>query len=165
LLALVWAALLAYNFGLFGGDKTGGGGGARLKRSRQAAAAKAFPVLMLEKLNMKRPAYKKVRKDIFTPFSQASAMPVVPAMPTGAPLPAAALTDPLARLATELSFIGFIEKNDEKTVFLAKGEDVLLVKEGASIAGVARVLEITDRRMLLGDIYGATGKSFEIGLE
>lgn len=132
------------------------------KRSRQVAEAKDFPILKTEKLQRKIPAYKKVRKDIFTPFGSISPRANSAVKPlVAAPAPA----DKLEKLVSELSFIGFVQKAQTKTIFVGRGDDVLLVREGSSIAGLARVIEITERKMTLGDIYGASDRRFEIKLE
>ncbi|VAV82294.1 hypothetical protein MNBD_DELTA01-25 [hydrothermal vent metagenome] len=164
-LAIVWVVVLAYNFGLFGGSKGAEQADQRLRRSRQVAAAKDFPTLKSEKLQKKRSAFKKVRKDIFSPFSGVSRGPSPSVMPVAAAQAQLSSASPLEQLISELSFIGFVESAKEKTIFLGMGDDVVLVKEGVSIAGLARVIKITDRKMTLGGIYGASDKRYEISLE
>ncbi len=162
-LILVWVVVLVYNFGLFGGGKGTEQAKQRRKGIRRVAAAKDFPILNNEKLQRELPAFKKVRKDIFSPFSVASGSlsPTVTVSAQAVP----STVDPLEQLVSELSFIGFVENAREKTIFLGMGDDVVLVKKGAFIAGVARVVEITGRKMTLGDINGATDKLYEVSLE
>ena len=161
-LGVVWVFILVYNFGLFGAGKGGGESDSRLKHKRQVVAAKDFPSLQLDQLQEKRPSYKKVRKDIFSPFSNLSKggkRTVV------APAVAAVPIDPLEKLISELSFIGFVENAREKTIFLGMGDDVLLIRKGVTVAGLARVIEITDRKVIFGNISGGAERLFEISLE
>jgi hypothetical protein len=162
-LGVLWIVILSYNFGLFGGSDGSLEGGGKLRRAKQVAAAKDFPILNTKKLVRKPPPFKKVRKDIFTPFGYGRSASKTAV--TAVAAPEMAYASPLEKLISELSFIGFVENAREKTIFLGRGEDVLLVKKGVSIAGLVRVIDITERQLILGDIYGASDRRFEISLE
>ncbi len=164
-LGVIWIIILIYNFGIFGAGTGGGESGGKLLRGRQVAEVKDFPTLNTAGLQKKQAAFKKVKKDIFSPFSGAVVKKgSAAAAPLSLPI-AAAGVDPLDQLVSELSFIGFMENAKEKTIFLGMGDDLLLVKKGVSIKGLLRVLSITDKKLTLVGLGSEADRSFEVSLD
>jgi hypothetical protein len=55
------------------------------------------------------------------------------------------VTVPLARF----TFLGFLKKGTVKTIFLAKDNDIVLVKKGDKIAGRYEATDISDQALTL----------------
>lgn len=70
-----------------------------------------------------------------------------PAVP-GAPTPAARPADSLQELSG-LNFVGLMRKGEKRTIFLSKGGEVYLVKEGDLFLEKYRVRETADESLLL----------------
>lgn len=68
-------------------------------------------------------------------------VPVAPAAPV--------ITQPVAAPLARFTFLGFLRKGSVKTIFLAKENDILLVKKGDKIAGRYEVTEISDQALTL----------------
>jgi len=145
IIAAIWAALIAYNLWSYvrpQAKKTGVTEPGQLVRQDA-------PVLRLSLLKKTRPAYRGVVKDIFTPVRPPAPPPVAVAAP-----PTPAQKTPLEVFASEVKFIGFVEKGVKKTVFLSRGQDVFMVKKGDVIDGKFRVAGITDTLLTLMNIAG-----------
>ncbi len=147
ILAVIWAGVILYDL------KPSWNKPASTGAARGAALA---PKLRLDLLNKPRPRYKGVVKDIFSPVKTTFAkpnieMPPPPAIAPAPPPPPSALKI----FASEAKFIGFVEKGENRTVFLSRGPDVFLVKKGDVIDGRIRVTDITDKLMTLTDEAGA----------
>lgn len=149
---LIWAAIIAYNLrAVIGGNaarvrpdaqRTPGAGSGR------AVSADALPALRLDLLKKPRSRYSVVVRDIFSPFKVevAKVPPVALPQPPLAPLPT-----PLETFASQVRFMGFLEKGEGKTVFIGMQSDIFMVKAGDRIAGKFKVIEITGSTMTLMD--------------
>ncbi len=54
----------------------------------------------------------------------------------------------------KFTFLGFLKKDDKKTIFLAKENEILLVKKGDKIANNYQVANITDEALTINPISG-----------
>jgi len=149
-LALVWAFIVVYNTGLFRKVEE------PVKRipAREAAFREGVPKVRLDLLNKKPPAYKGIRKDIFSPLYSppppAPAPKAASALPE--PPPAPILPTPIESFMGEVKFLGFLEKGKAKTVFLERKSDVFLVKSGDLIDKRFLVSRITDTQLVIKDV-------------
>lgn len=83
--------------------------------------------------------------------------PPVPAQPVP-PIAARPESAPLARF----TFLGFLKKDAQRTIFLAKDKDIILVKKGDKIAGRYEASSITDQALTL--VVSDTGDEIVIPL-
>lgn len=67
--------------------------------------------------------------------------PAPPAMPPAGHVPE--LT-PVQRDMSRFTFLGFLKKDNQKTIFLSSNKDIFLVKKGDTIAGKYQVANVTD---------------------
>ena len=49
----------------------------------------------------------------------------------------------------QFTFLGFLEKDRHKTIFLAQGKDIFLVKKGERLAGKYEAVAITDEALTI----------------
>lgn len=154
ILALVFAAVTSYDLLFFRG---GGGKPGPLARpaSTKEERPEAMPGLKLSLLDRPRPAYRGAARDIFAPIREEVKTPVAKAIapPAPPPPPQAVLPPPPSRLkifASEVKFLGLLEKKDGKTAFLSKGNDVYIVKKGDLIESF-RITELNGFFMALID--------------
>lgn len=161
MLALVFAAVILYDLLFFSGSDKKPETQARpagIKKERAGAG----PGIELRLLDKTRPAYKGVVKDIFATLREevkkpdATALPA-PTLPELPPPPSKFKT-----FASGLKFLGFLEKEDNKTAFLSKGNDVFIVKKGDKLDGY-RVTELTGNLLALTD--EASGEHAGIDLQ
>lgn len=152
ILGLAWAGIIAYNVIPAKNDNT------KTESAKRASAA-GIQEPRLGLLNAPHPPYKQVTRDIFSPVKIAVAKapsqkmpelpppPVVKEEPPPPPPPS-----PVKIFASELRFIGFYQKTEnKKTVFLKRGQDVFLVKKGDTVDGKFRVVEVSDNALTLSD--------------
>ncbi|MDU0459785.1 MAG: type II secretion system protein PulP [Geobacteraceae bacterium] len=118
-------------------------------------------VLKIGLLEQERTGFKGYRRNIFKPVfadelkllkQKAVAvkppqLPPPPATQAVATVPVVARpeTAPLARF----TFLGFLKKDAQKTIFLAKDKEIILVKKGDKIAGRYEASSITDQALTL----------------
>jgi hypothetical protein len=135
------------------------------QQAKPAVAATGKPVrdaddgtrLKMSLLDSEPAGFKGYRRNIFKPVfvdelkvvkQQAVAIkpppPSVPAPPV-TPVIIQPVTAPLARF----TFLGFLKKGSNKTIFLAKDKDILLVKIGDRIAGRYEATDISDTALTL----------------
>lgn len=126
-------------------------------------------MLHLELLEQEQPRSRGYRRNIFSPIfrdelKQPPFKPLpppprpmpLPMPPPPAPAPAPVQPPPPAPTAEELArqaadaelakfvFLGFLQKNGQKTVFLSKNGEIFLAKKGTVLANVFRVTDLTD---------------------
>lgn len=148
---VIWAVIIAYNLGAFNGNDAAR---VRLDEERTSAGKSGRPVsadaiatLRKDLLKKSRSAYHGVVRDIFTPFK----VEVAKAPPVVVPPPVLKLPTPLETFASQVRFIGFLEKGEGMTVFIGRESDIFMVKKGDHISGGFKVAEITGTTMLLRD--------------
>jgi len=101
--------------------------------------------------NIFRPIFSAENKSSLGPRKMAKlALPVPP--PPRPPLPPPVAPSP-AQLAMEdvsrFTFLGFLQKENRKTIFLSRDNEIILVKKGDTIAGKYQVTSITDEAMTI----------------
>ncbi|MDH4226240.1 MAG: hypothetical protein OEV59_00600 [Deltaproteobacteria bacterium] len=100
--------------------------------------------VMLGTLDTRPKPSASVKRDIFRPVGLAKAVvapppPVVVAIPAPVPPP-----EPLvAVFAKDARFMGYVNKSEKKTIFIARGADVYIVKVGDVIENYYKVAEIS----------------------
>lgn len=152
ILALVFSAVISYDLLFFreGGGKPGPSARpAGTKKER----AEAMPGLKSSLLDRPRPAYKGAARDIFAPLREEVKKPAAKAIAQPAPPPQVLPPPPPSRFkifASEVKFLGLLEKKDGKTAFLSRGNDVYIVKKGDLLNGY-RVADITGSLLVLTD--------------
>ncbi|HBG08058.1 MAG: type II secretion system protein PulP [Geobacteraceae bacterium GWC2_58_44] len=129
----------------------------------------------LELLDQGEPQFTGFRRNIFSPiFSEELKVPpfkplpppprpVQAPAPAPAPLPAPPPPPPspeqvAAQLAdSELSkftFLGFLKKNGEKTVFLSSNNEIFLAKKGSKLGQKFQVADLTDDAITIRSVAG-----------
>jgi hypothetical protein len=168
LFVFIWIGIIAYNSGFFETARVVPVGKTPVRPTAALPSAlEDLPELRLDLLDSPRPPYKGIKKNIFSPLKfpvpeppkeEPVAEPVLEPPPVVKPPPS-----PLETFKASITFIGFLEKEKDKTVFLTRGEDVFLVKRGDIIEGRFRVAEITDTVLRFSDEL--SGEAASIGLE
>ncbi|HEY5522084.1 MAG TPA: hypothetical protein VIK21_02760 [Desulfuromonadaceae bacterium] len=101
--------------------------------------------------------FKGYRRNIFRPIfvdelkvvkRQAVAIKPPPPKVIAAPVQPV-ITQPVTAPLARFTFLGFLKKGSVKTIFLAKENDILLVKKGDKVAGRYEVTEISDQALTL----------------
>ncbi|KAF0218295.1 MAG: hypothetical protein FD174_3048 [Geobacteraceae bacterium] len=116
--------------------------------------------LHLELLDREQPRFSGFRRNIFMPIfhEEVKALPPPPPAPPGRPVlppppPAPPVTAPPATIAeptpvqkdmAKFTFLGFLKKDNKKTIFLSSNNEIFLVKKGDLITGKYEVANITD---------------------
>jgi hypothetical protein len=85
-----------------------------------------------------------------------------PAPPPGQAAAAVEAPKPAETLGT-FTFLGFVKKDNRKTIFLSKNNEIFLVRKGDKIANKYEVTNITDEAMTLSG--GTDGREIIIPLE
>ncbi|HEX9024028.1 MAG TPA: hypothetical protein VF799_09330 [Geobacteraceae bacterium] len=150
--------------------------GMRAEVSRTAKAARSDLKLRLDLLDRDTPRFSGFRRNIFRPiFAGEIKQPLLPLKPVKVVLPVPPPLPPPpppvpptpAQIAAEemagFKFVGFLKKENRKTVFLARGNELFLVKKGDRIAGKYEVAGITDGSMAIR--LAETGEQIVIPLE
>lgn len=119
----------------------------------------------LDLLECRQGRFSGFRKNIFRPIfrdesriSEAPVLPkpVPPPLPLPVPRPAAvpppvALPEPppVVRDMARFTFMGFLKKDNRKTVFLTKDREIILVRQGDKIAGKYEATNVTDEALTI----------------
>ncbi|MBT1071437.1 type II secretion system protein PulP [Pelotalea chapellei] len=88
--------------------------------------------------------------------------PKPPVQPPPPPVSVGPLPDTPQRELGRFTFLGFLKKDNQKTVFLAKDKDIILVKKGESFAGRYQALSVTDQALTI--LVKDTGEEIVIPL-
>lgn len=118
-------------------------------------------ILKIGLLEQERTGFKGYRRNLFKPVFvdelkmlkqkavavKPPVLPPPPIQPAVAAVPAVAKPEaaPLARF----TFLGLLKKDAQRTIFLAKDKEILLVKKGDKIAGRYEASSITDQALTL----------------
>lgn len=172
-LAIVWAFIIVYNVANFGGDDSDSDG----SRKPSATSNKVrpgsspfqnlaeFPELKLDLLGKAKPKYRGVRKNIFTAYVKPKAQVVKPAgdVKVEPPTPKVEIIiSDLEGFLSKLTFMGFLEKGRNKTLFLSHDDDVFLVKRGDRIKGRYLASQITDTTIIFTDIQNDETRTYQL---
>ena len=174
-LVLIWAAALAYNYlGEGGGVKAPSFGRVDMSGAERAGG-ELVPTVRLDLLKKERGEYGEIKRDIFTPLKIFVPKPppkVIVKAPAPAPVPVPEPEPVAPRVPTYLesfigsvTFVGFMQKDWDKTVFLSKGEEIFLVRVGDLVEGRVKVVEITDVMMRFVDNRTGETSVLDIGSE
>jgi len=118
-------------------------------------------ILNLPLLEKERADFKGYRRNIFKPIfvdeqkllkQKAAAIkpPQLPPVQSQKAAPAEpVVVQPQAAALARFTFLGFINKDAQKIIFLAKDKDIILVKKGDKIAGRYEASSITDQALTL----------------
>lgn len=136
-------------------------------------------VLRLDLLDREQTTFKGYRRNLFKPIfvdelmlmkQKASALkPILPppaqvqkVLPVQPIVPAVAETETPRRELARFTFLGFLKKDNHKTIFLAKDKDILLVKKGDTFAGRYQAASLTDQALTI--LVTDTGEEIVIPL-
>lgn len=158
--AVIWAGIIAYNYSNFTAPrqvKTSDANKAAAKGGHGSFRPESLRI-MTELLKKPAYAYKGVKRDIFSPLKMPSPVKEGPNAPQDPPPPSQ-----LQALASQIKFVGFLEKSENRTVFLSRGSDIIMVKKGDLIDGRFRVAEITNAIMTVKD--ETTGENVTLEME
>ena len=118
-------------------------------------------VLKIGLLEQERTGFKGYRRNIFKPIFvdelkllKQKAVAVKPPPLPPPPIQSAVATVPVvakpeAAPLARFTFLGFLKKDAQKTIFLAKDKEIILVKKGDKIAGRYEASSITDQALTL----------------
>jgi hypothetical protein len=118
-------------------------------------------VLNISRLEQEQADFKGYRRNIFKPIfvdeqklvkQKAAAFkpPQLPPVQSQKAAPAApAVAKPEAAVLARFTFLGFLKKDSQPTIFLAKDKDIILVKQGDRVAGRFEASSITDQALTL----------------
>lgn len=150
-LAVIWVIVLVYVFYPAGRVDTSSEYEGELQRRRSVREDRSralgldLPRVELELLDIERPKYKGVVKDIFSPVKPAP--PKVKPKPVVLPKHEPVEVEPPAPPPVEdfishLSFAGFLEKGVRTTVFISTKDEIFLVQGGDVLSSRFKVVEI-----------------------
>lgn len=133
------------------------------KQAAAPAAAGDERILRLDLLEREQTGFKGYRRNIFKPIfmdeimmmkQRAAAIKPVPLPPVAVPPPIVA-PPPVAQPETLQStlarfvFLGYLKKDNRKTIFLSKDKDIILVRKGDKFAGRYEAKAITDQALTI----------------
>jgi len=142
--------------------------------SRQVNRLRDDTKLHLELLDQELPRFSGFRRNIFQPIfhDETKSLPIVakqtlpiPPPPAPAPPPVpppAPAPDPVRTEIARFTFLGFLQKDNRKIVFLSRDKDIVLAKKGDKIAGKYEVANITDEALTIN--LPASGEQIVIPL-
>ena len=129
--------------------------------SRHVARSGDDNKLHLELLDRELPRFSGFRRNIFQPiFHDEKKSPPIVGKPTlpipppprpapPPPPPPVAVQPPSQTELARFTFLGFLQKDNSKTVFLSRDKEIVLVKKGDKIAGKFEVANITDEALTI----------------
>jgi hypothetical protein len=97
--------------------------------------------------NIFAPVFKEELKPLpFRPAPPAVKLPLPPPPPATAVTPPSQIVEPspLQKDMAKITFLGFLKKENQKTVFLSSDKQIFVVKKGDTIAGKYDVTNVTD---------------------
>lgn len=134
--------------------------GMRIDSNRAITKVQDDKKLRLELLDREMPRFAGFRRNIFRPvFSDEMKLAAIPLKPLKAAPPAPPPPPPPpvqktpAQIAMEevgqFAFLGYLQKENRKTVFLTKNNEIFLVKKGDKIVGKYEVADISENKMTI----------------
>jgi hypothetical protein len=136
------------------------------KSTAKTPATPEERVLLLELLEREQSGFKGYRRNIFKPLftdeiklmkQKAAAFKPVPPPPVAVVAPVMPVTPPppadeaetLQSTLARFTFLGFLKKDNRKTIFLSKDKDIILVRKGESFAKRYEATSITDQALTI----------------
>jgi hypothetical protein len=113
--------------------------------------------LHLELLDREMPRFTGFRRNIFRPVfpseMKLASIPRKPLKPLPPPPPPPPVEKTHAQIAMEevgqFAFLGYLQKENRRTVFLTKNNEIILVKKGDKIVGKYEVADISENMMTI----------------
>lgn len=152
--------------------------GMKAEASRTAVKAQDEKKLRLDLLDKDQPRFSGFQRNIFRPiftvemksplYPLHAGKPVlpVPPPPPPPPLPPPYVEPSPAQKAMEdvgrFTFLGFLQKENSKIIFLSRDNEIILVRKGDKIAGKYEVASITDEALTIN--LPATGEQIVVPL-
>ncbi len=148
--------------------------GMRADVARAAPKVRNDSKLHLELLDREMPRFSGFRRNIFRPiFAGESKMSLLPRNPVKLPVPPPVPPPPppppptpAQRAMEEMSrftFLGFLQKENRKIIFLSRDREIFLVKKGDKLAGRYDVASITDQALTIK--LAETGEQLVVPLQ
>jgi hypothetical protein len=117
-------------------------------------------ILNMSLLEQEQPDFNGYRRNIFKPIfvdeqkllrlkAAAIKPPQLPPVQPPKLVPPPVVVQPQAAALARFTFLGFIKKDDQRTIFLDKDKEIILVKKGDKIAGRYEATSITDQALTL----------------
>jgi hypothetical protein len=106
----------------------------------------------LDLLDRKSERFSGFKKNIFGSIIQGQKTPVAKrTVPAVRPVPPLQMPQPspVQRDMAQFTFLGFLKKDNKKTIFLTSNNEIFLVKKGDIIAGKYQVADITDEMITI----------------
>lgn len=134
------------------------------KSAVKTAGATDERTLRLELLDLEQSGFKGYRRNIFRPIflddiklmkQKAAAFKPLPVAPVPViapkPVPAPPVVEPETHQSTlsHFTFLGFLKKDNRKTIFLSKDKEIVLVRKGESFAKRYEATAITDQALTI----------------
>jgi len=134
------------------------------KTAPASAAAGDERVLRLDLLEREQSGFKGYRRNIFKPiftdeialmkqkaiaFKPPPLPPVVVAPPPKVEPPPVAQPETLQSTLARFVFLGYLKKDNRKTIFLAKDKEIILVRKGDKFAGRYEAKSVTDQALTI----------------
>jgi len=115
--------------------------------------------LNLQLLDRPLPRFAGFKRNIFwLPSFEARKKLSLPPPPPPQPLPSLpplqATPPPVRQEMAKFTFLGFLKKDNRKTIFLSKDNEIFLVKKGDKIANSYEVMNITDDVLTINSVSG-----------
>jgi len=118
-----------------------------------------LPRLKKEFLPPKREKFRMGGRGIFEPLKFVRRKPPAPPPPPPAPEPIhepePPKETPMEKAVANFTFIGFLESERVKTIFLSRDEEIFIVKEGDKILKEYLVKKITDSNIVISSQNGS----------
>jgi hypothetical protein len=127
----------------------------------------------LELLDREAPRFSGYRRNIFSPIFKDEVKlppfkplpppprpvlplppPPAPPAPAPAPPPAPTAEDIAAGELAKFTFLGFLKKNGERTVFLSSNNEIFLVKKGSNLGTKYQVTDLTEDAITIKSVAG-----------
>jgi hypothetical protein len=134
------------------------------KPAATSAAAGDERVLRLDLLEREQSGFKGYRRNIFKPvftdeirlmkqravaFKPPPMPPVAVQPPIVVPPPPVAQPETLQSTLARFVFLGYLKKDNRKTIFLSRDKDIILVRKGDRFAGRYEAKSVTDQALTI----------------
>jgi hypothetical protein len=128
-----------------------------IAKSRMATSQPSHPDMRvrLDLLDREPESFSGFKRNIFGPIGQekpvTSKQPMMKTRQVAPPPlpPPAPEISPVQRDMAQLTFLGFLKKDNKKTIFLTGNNEIFLVKKGETIMGRYQVANITDEALTI----------------
>ncbi len=131
----------------------------------QAKKRREMPRLKVGRIERARPPFEREVRNLFASIQPSSGFPASPRpKPQVAPTPPVPPpSDPFLEEAKRIRFLGYSEADGKPIVFLALGDEALVVPETGVFAGRFRVKEVKADAVILSSLDGAKEIRLELG--